>query len=163
VFCEIVAGRSPASVVHGDDDVVAFLDVMPINAGHTLVVPRVHAAELSELDPRVGGRMFQVAQHVTAAVRAAALPCDGVNLFLADGAAAGQEVFHAHLHVIPRRRGDGLRISLKYPPVPTREALDEIASTLRAAVPAPERAAPERAGPVPGRATPAGAEPDFRG
>jgi len=81
-----------------------------------LVVPRVHAALLSELDQASAGRLLQVAQRVDAALRASGLPCEGVNLFLADGRPAGQEVLHVHLHVIPRFHGDGhhLRFSSAY-------------------------------------------------
>ncbi len=135
VFCAIVAGQVPASVVYADDDVLAFLDIRPINPGHTLVIPRAHATDLAELDPEVGGRVFQVAQAVAAAVRASDLPCDGVNLFLADGVAAGQEVFHSHLHVVPRRRGDGFRLAIDWPPVPDRPELDRIAASLTSTLP----------------------------
>lgn len=135
VFCAIVAGRVPASLVYADDEVLAFLDIRPINPGHTLVIPRAHATDLAELDPRVGGRVFQVAQRIVAAVRASDLPCDGVNLFLADGAAAGQEVFHSHLHVVPRRRGDGFRLAVDWPPAPDRPELDRIAAALTSILP----------------------------
>ena len=108
VFCEIVAGRAPASIVHEDERTVTFLDLRPVAPGHLLVVPRRHAASLDELDPEDGAQVFRVGMQADAALRASALPCEGVNLYLADGEAAGQEVFHVHLHVIPRVGGDGL-------------------------------------------------------
>ena len=106
-FCEIVAGRAPASVVHRDDQCIAFMDIGPVTRGHLLVVPIEHATHLADLDREVGGRLFALAQTLAAAIRRSELKPEGINLFLADGEAAGQEVFHVHLHVLPRYRGDG--------------------------------------------------------
>ena len=116
IFCDILAGVAPAQFVYRDELCVAFMDIRPINPGHVLVVPHIHAPMLSELDPAVVGHMLQVAQRVDAALRASGLQCEGVNLFLADGRPAGQEVMHVHLHVIPRFHGDGhhLRFSSSY-------------------------------------------------
>ena len=86
---------------------MAFLDVQPVNPGHTLVIPKTHAKDLSELKPEVGGQMFKAAMVVAGYLRRSGLKCEGVIFFLADGEAAFQEVFHVHLHVIPRFRGDG--------------------------------------------------------
>ena len=130
VFCDIVAGRGPASLVHSDETVIAFLDLRPVTTGHLLVIPRAHAAFLADLDPAVGGLMFGVAQRMAAALRRSGLRCDGVNLFLADGEAAFQEVFHVHLHVIPRTPGDGFRIRAKWRP-PARAELDLVADRVR--------------------------------
>jgi histidine triad (HIT) family protein len=130
VFCDIVAGRGPASVVHSDETVIAFLDIRPLTTGHLLVIPREHAPYLADLDPGLGGHMFGVAQRMAAALRGSGVPCDGVNLFLADGAAAFQEVFHVHLHVIPRTPGDGFRIRAKWRR-PGRAELDSVAGQVR--------------------------------
>jgi histidine triad (HIT) family protein len=131
VFCAIVAGTAEASVVHSDEHVVAFMDIRPVVAGHLLVVPRRHAAGLADLDPDDGARVFRVAQRISAAVRRSELPCDGVNLYLADGVAAGQEVFHVHVHVLPRTSADGFRLQFtwRFPP---RTELDEHAKWIRA-------------------------------
>lgn len=136
VFCAIVAGEAPASVVHRDDLVWAFLDIAPLVPGHTLVVPVAHAEGLGDLDPAAGGRMFRVAQRVAGALRGVEPGLGGVNLFLADGRGAGQEVMHAHLHVLPRRRGDGVRIDLGivHRRHPDRAELDETADRLRTAL-----------------------------
>lgn len=133
IFCRIVAGIAPASIVYEDDEVMAFMDIQPVNAGHVLVVPRTHAEGLADLDARVGGRLFQVAQRVAGALGAAGVKREGVNLFLADGAAAGQEVFHVHLHVFPRYRGDGfgLRFGKSYGTLPPRAELDALAGRIR--------------------------------
>lgn len=129
VFCQIVAGTAPASVVYGDADVLAFMDIAPFTSGHLLVVPRRHASYLADLDERDGARVFQVAQRLAGALRRSGLRCDGVNLFLADGAAAFQEVFHVHLHVIPRWVGDGFRLRAR-PEHPSRERLDDTAAAV---------------------------------
>lgn len=134
IFCEIIAGRAPASFVHRDEICCAFLDIRPVNEGHVLVIPLRHAACLADMDPATGGHLFEVAQHIAAALRRSGVPCEAVNLHLADGVAAGQEVFHVHLHVIPRYRGDGfgLRFGPHYGERPARADLDLLAATLRA-------------------------------
>jgi diadenosine tetraphosphate (Ap4A) HIT family hydrolase len=110
VFCEIVAGRAPAHRVYEDEDVLAFMDIRPMSPGHTLVVPKQHASGLRELDPALGARVFQVAHRVALALRRSTLPVDGVNLILSDGRAAMQTVFHVHMHALPRRNGDKIRL-----------------------------------------------------
>jgi histidine triad (HIT) family protein len=129
-FCNIVGGSQAASVVYEDERVVAFLDVMPINRGHTLIVPRQHVAFLSEMAPEDGARMFNVAQTVGRALRASSVRCDAVNLILNDGAEAGQRVFHTHLHVVPRVLGDSLHRDFNAE-MPTREDLAGVAGELR--------------------------------
>jgi diadenosine tetraphosphate (Ap4A) HIT family hydrolase len=135
IFCAIAAGRSPASVVGDDGTVLAFLDISPMTPGHTLVVPRAHAPSLALLDPAVGAHLFTTAMRVAAALRASGLRADGVNVLLADGEAAGQDVFHVHLHVVPRFPGDGLEIRPRHGS-PTRAELDATAAVLAAALPA---------------------------
>ncbi|MET7768003.1 HIT family protein [Nocardia sp. NPDC005366] len=133
IFADIVAGRAPASKVYEDDDVLAFLDIRPMTPGHLLVVPKVAARDLSELDPEVGGKLFKVAQLLAGALRDSEVGCDGVNFFLADGALAGQEVFHVHLHVIPRTAGDGFGLRGR-PTSPHRVDLDYLAGSIRGAL-----------------------------
>lgn len=133
VFCDIIRGDADASVVYADDLTLAFMDIQPVNDGHLLVVPRYHAAYLADLDPETGGRLFQVGMRTADALRQSGVRCEGVNLFLADGAAAGQEVFHVHLHVIPRFSGDGFgfRFSPSYYNLPSRATLDDVAGSIR--------------------------------
>ncbi len=135
VFCRILAGTLPGSIVHRDDRCAAFMDIQPVNPGHLLVVPVRHAAYLAELDAPTAGRLMQVAQRLAAALRASGLRCDGVNLLLADGAAAMQEVFHVHLHVFPRFGGDAFRLEADWSAAPSRAELDETAALTRAALP----------------------------
>lgn len=135
VFCAIVAGEAPRSLVHEDEASIAFMDIAPITPGHVLVVPKVHAVGLADLPAEVGGHLFAIAQLIAAGLRSSgAVRVDGVNLFLADGAAAGQEVFHAHLHVLPRYAGDGLEITRARRPPPSRAELDTVATGIAAAL-----------------------------
>jgi histidine triad (HIT) family protein len=134
VFCAIVAGASPASVVYDDPSVLAFLDVRPVTPGHLLVIPKRHAPYLADLDEATGAGMFVVAMRLARALRDSGLRCEGVNLFLADGEAAFQEVFHTHLHVFPRFAGDSFRISADWSVNPPRQELDAIAAQIREAV-----------------------------
>jgi diadenosine tetraphosphate (Ap4A) HIT family hydrolase len=132
VFCRLLAGELDASVAYEDERTVAFMDLRPITPGHLLVVPRAHADGLAGLDSEDGAQMFRVARGAAAAMRRSALRCDGVNLFLADGEAAGQEVFHVHLHVVARFEGDefGLLLPPDYGARP-RSELDAAAAALR--------------------------------
>ncbi len=133
IFCRIITGEAPASMVYEDQVCVAFMDIHPLNPGHLLVVPRVHAAGLANLPEQTGGRLFQVAQKLAAALRQSELRCEGINLFLADGTAAGQEVFHVHVHVLPRFTGDGFgfKRSPGSAPQPERQVLDAYAQDIR--------------------------------
>jgi histidine triad (HIT) family protein len=110
IFCKIVGGTLPAAIVFQDDLCMAFMDIRPVNPGHVLVIPKCHAAYLADLDPATGGHVFQIAMRVAGAIRRTQIHCEGINLFLADGEAAMQEVFHVHLHVIPRYTGDGFEL-----------------------------------------------------
>ena len=133
-FCRIVDGSAPASRVYADPTAIAFLDIAPLTTGHLLVVPRRHVVGLADTDPETGAHVFGVAQRLAAGLRGSGLRCDGVNLFLADGAAAFQEVFHFHLHVIPRWRGDGFALRARRG-APGRADLQAAAKAIRAAVP----------------------------
>jgi diadenosine tetraphosphate (Ap4A) HIT family hydrolase len=136
VFCGILTGSVPASVVLEDDETIAFLDIAPITPGHTLVVPRGHAGSLAELAPEAGAAVFRTAMRIAAALRRSGLQVEGVNLLLSDGAAAGQEVPHVHLHVVPRFPGDGLQIRTASRE-PTRSDLEASAVAIRAALERP--------------------------
>lgn len=137
IFCNIVRREAPASVVDEDEETLAFLDIRPLTAGHTLVVPKAHAAYLADLPPDAGGRIFEMGRRVAAGLRRSGLPCEGVNFHLADGEVAGQEVFHVHLHVFARYEGDGfhLRPGPQYGEMPPRDELDRIARRIRDAIP----------------------------
>jgi diadenosine tetraphosphate (Ap4A) HIT family hydrolase len=131
IFCAIVAGSAPASVVYEDADLLAFLTIGPVTPGHLLIIPKWHAPFLADLDEATGARMFTVAMRLARALRSSGLRCEGINLFLADGEAAFQEVFHIHLHVIPRFAGDTFRVDADWSVTPSRAELDEVAAHVR--------------------------------
>jgi len=134
VFCNIIKGSAPASIAYSDEKVMALMDVQPVNPGHVLIIPKIHVAQLSELSEETGVRMFKIAMRIAEALRQSGTKCEGINLFLADGEAAGQNIFHVHLHVIPRFRGDGFQIKVgpHYGLKPDRKELDKIAQKIRA-------------------------------
>jgi histidine triad (HIT) family protein len=133
IICKLLSGELEVSLVHQDDLCGAFMDIQPVTPGHMLVVPNRHAAYLSELTEDEGAQIFRVGQRLAAALRKSGVKCEGVNFFLADGEAAGQEVFHVHLHVFPRYAGDGFGLKLPpdYTDLPEREELNEIAAGIR--------------------------------
>ncbi|HEX5310048.1 MAG TPA: HIT family protein [Solirubrobacteraceae bacterium] len=109
VFCKIVAGELPATIVDEDEQTIAFMDINPATRGHALVVPREHAVDLLEIESAQLAAVNAAAQRLAGRVKQA-LEADGVNLINSCGAAAWQTVFHFHLHVIPRYEGDPLRL-----------------------------------------------------
>ena len=136
VFCDILADKLPSSQVYQDDTCTVFMDIQPVNLGHMLIVPNRHASTLAELDEDTGAEMFRIAQRLARALRKSGVKCEGVNLFLADGEAAMQDVFHVHLHVFPRFVGDGfgLRFGPAYGTRPSRQILDETAKKIKKAL-----------------------------
>lgn len=130
VFCAIVAGEAEASVVHSDDRVVAFMDLGAVTPGHVLVVPRLHAVGLEDLDEGTSTHVWRIGHRVGRALRRSGLRCEGVNVFLADGEAAFQEIFHFHLHVFPRFQGDSFRIDADWA-TRARHLLDDEARLVR--------------------------------
>jgi len=133
IFCQIVAGESPVSAFYEDDVVLGLMTIGPVNTGHAMVIPRRHAASLGELDEETGRHLWTVAHRTAEAIRKSGVRCEGVNLFLADGAAAAQDVFHVHMHVIPRYVGDPFKIVADRTIHPPREELDRVAGQIRAA------------------------------
>jgi histidine triad (HIT) family protein len=134
-FCEIRDGRLEASFVYRDEAQMAFLDIKPATRGHLMVVPTVHAASLLQLPNAVSGRMLALAVELAGRVMRSELQPEGFNLFLADGEVAFQEVFHVHLHVLPRYPDDGFQINAEgwARPQPARAELDRLAAAIRAA------------------------------
>jgi histidine triad (HIT) family protein len=106
IFCAIVAGDIPARAVRETDHTVAFLDANPLAPGHTLVVPREHYERLEDVPDDVSETLFAEVHALTSRVEAA-VDADGLNVGINDGEAAGQEVPHVHVHIVPRFEGDG--------------------------------------------------------
>lgn len=130
VFCRIVAKQIPATVVHEDEDTLAFMDIGQVNPGHVLVALKAHAENLYALDDAKAAAVFRTAARVARAIRSAFGP-EGLSVYQANGKAAGQTVFHLHIHLVPRYEGDGMALTwpVKNPP---REKLAEYAEKIRA-------------------------------
>ncbi|HEY1289023.1 MAG TPA: HIT family protein [Burkholderiales bacterium] len=130
VFCKIVAKQIPATVVHEDEHTLAFMDIGQVNPGHVLVAVKKHAENIFALDEAQAAAVFRAAARVARAIRSAFEP-QGLSVYQANGAAAGQTVMHLHLHLVPRHDGDGMALTwpVKNPP---REKLAEYAQKIRA-------------------------------
>ncbi len=133
IFCDIMAGKAPASFVYEDDTVIAIMDINPVNPGHVMVIPREHIPYMADMDEETGTHLFRITMRVEQAIRKSGVRCEGINLFLADGEAAFQEVFHLHMHVFPRFKGDPFKIDADWSVKSPREELDEIAGRIRSA------------------------------
>jgi len=129
VFCKIVAGQIPATVVHEDAQAMAFMDIGQVNPGHVLVAAKAHAENIYALDDDQAAAVFRAAARVARAIRAAFSP-EGLSVYQANGRSAGQTVFHFHLHLVPRHPEDGMSLAwpVKNPP---REKLEEYAARIR--------------------------------
>ena len=132
IFCKILSGETQSSEVYRDNLVVAFMDIQPVTPGHTLIIPIDHQPYMATVPPETAAHMFQIGQKIAAAIRKSDLKSEGINFFLSDGEAAMQEVFHSHLHVIPRFKGDGfgLKFGDDYSNLPSRNFLDESAKQI---------------------------------
>lgn len=130
VFCRIVAKEIPATVVHEDEHTLAFMDIGQVNPGHVLVAVKKHAENIFALDEAQAAAVFRSAAKVARAIRGAFEP-QGLSVYQANGAAAGQTVLHLHIHLVPRYEGDGMALTwpVKNPP---REKLTEYAEKIRA-------------------------------
>jgi histidine triad (HIT) family protein len=121
IFCKIVAGEIPSTIVAEDERTIAFMDISPATRGHLLVIPRAHTKDLLEVDDEDLAAVARAAKRMAATVKET-LGADAVNLLNSCGAAAWQTVFHFHVHVIPRYADDPLRL----PWVPEQGDADEI-------------------------------------
>ncbi len=108
IFCRIVKGELPCYKLYEDDSVISFLDIFPVQPGHALVVPKRHSADIFDTDEETMKRMIAAAKKLAPAVVKGA-KAEAINIGMNNGEAAGQEVPHAHLHVIPRYKDDGLK------------------------------------------------------
>lgn len=109
VFCDIVAGEVPAHRLFEDEHTLAFLDAAPVAPGHALIIPKAHHVTLTDMDTDLTAEVFRTVRRVAAAVEAVVEP-DGFNVTQSNGAAAGQDVFHVHVHVVPRYEDDEVRV-----------------------------------------------------
>ena len=141
IFCELIQGGGEVSICYEDSQALAFMDIQPVNVGHVLVVPRKHYVSLVDMPPDLTRHLFDVAMRLAPIVRRLA-GADGLNVIVNSGAAAGQDVFHYHVHVIPRRSEDGFAVTLPFPgsTPPDRTLLDAMAARIIAELRDPARA-----------------------
>ena len=107
IFCKIIEGQIPSAKVYEDEDVYAFLDITQVTPGHTLVIPKTHVANIFEYDEDLATKLMTKLPKISRAVRRAFPDMLGLNILNNNGQAAGQTVFHSHIHLIPRYQGDG--------------------------------------------------------
>ena len=129
VFCAILNRQAPASIVYEDAHVMAFLDIFPQNDGHTLVIPKKHHETIYTLSEEETAHLFNVARKVALAVKKT-VDAQGITIAQHNEAAAGQDIFHMHVHVIPRYAGQRLR-RLEELTESSRVKLDEIAARIK--------------------------------
>lgn len=123
IFCKLANGDIPTNTVYEDADFRAIMDANPANKGHVIILPKNHAADVFALDAETAGKAMKVAKKIAAAVRQVT-NCDGVNILQNNGEAAGQTVFHFHIHVIPRFKNDTVNMTWKQGSYDENEAAD---------------------------------------
>jgi histidine triad (HIT) family protein len=141
IFCDIIRGAAEVSICYEDAATLAFMDIQPVNNGHTLVVPRQHYESFADLPADIGAHLFDVAMKLGPVIRQVS-GAEGMNLVVSSGEAAGQDVYHFHVHLIPRRAGDGFDVPLPFggSAMPDRTVLDAMAARIIAVMRDPMRA-----------------------
>jgi histidine triad (HIT) family protein len=135
IFCKIINGEIPSAKVYEDENVLAFLDISQVTKGHTLVIPKVHKENVYELTDEIAANVFTAVPKIAKAIKSAYDPI-GLNVLQNNGEAAGQSVFHFHMHLIPRfGKGDGFGAVWKthqdeYSPEDYKKIATEISSRI---------------------------------
>lgn len=139
-FCDLIHGAAEVSICHEDSDAIAFMDIQPVNNGHVLVVPRAHYESLLDVPQELGLHLFRVTMQLANAV-SKVTGCNDLNIIVNSGDAAGQDEPHYHVHIIPRRSGDGFDVPLPFDgsEMPDRTVLDAYAARIIAALRDPMR------------------------
>ena len=107
IFCRIVRKQAPSTVIYEDETVMVFLDIRPLNLGHTLVIPKTHYVDIFDIPEKELSQIHKVAKQVSFAIKKATA-ADGISIIQQNGKAAGQDIFHLHVHVVPRFKGQKL-------------------------------------------------------
>lgn len=128
IFCKIANGEIPSATLYEDEDFRVILDVNPASKGHALILPKKHADNLYALPEEAAAKVLVLAKNMAKKMEKA-LDCDGLNLVQNNGEIAGQTVFHFHMHLIPRYKGDNVKVGWK-PGKLTDEAKEELLSVL---------------------------------
>ena len=109
IFCKIAKGEIPSATVYEDDDFRVIMDISPASEGHMIILPKEHAANVYELSDETASKIYVLAKKLATALKDE-LDCDGINILQNNGEAAGQTVFHLHMHIIPRYYSDDISI-----------------------------------------------------
>ena len=133
IFCKLANGVFETNVIYEDDDFTVILDAAPATRGHALILPKEHYESVYDLDEETAGKAFKLAKKL-AAHMTDVLKCDGFNIIQNNGEAAGQTVFHFHIHLIPRYLNDGAMVQWK-PTKPDDDTLKEICRELKLQIP----------------------------
>lgn len=136
VFCKIISGDLPGTIVDEDQHCLVIMDIQPINQGHVLVIPKQHLEYLDDLPPDLASHLFRVTRKVARGLRKSGIRCEGINLLVADGKEANQEIPHFHFHVVPRYQNDGFGFTFSeaVAELPTRDELEKNAHHIRQAL-----------------------------
>lgn len=129
VFCRIARKQSPGSVIYEDETVMAFLDINPLNEGHTLIIPKEHHEDIFEIPAELLAYLHTISKRIAIAVKKAT-KADGISIFQQNGKAADQEIPHLHIHVVPRYEGQTMGRFLERPKA-DREKLEQIATNIK--------------------------------
>lgn len=132
IFCEIVQGRIPCSLVYATDTIMAFLDIAPVHPGHVLVIPKAHYPALGDIPAELGNELLDALQRISGAI-CQAVKAPGLNVMMNNNRAAGQLVDHAHFHLIPRHENDGLQL-WPQSAYQSPEQMQKIAASIKAAM-----------------------------
>jgi len=129
IFCRIVSKEAPASIVYEDEEILAFMDTRPMTVGHALIIPKKHYENIFDVPEELIAKVHKIARRIALAVREAT-KADGISIIQQNGRAAGQEVFHLHVHVIPRYEGQKLP-RFGETPIAFREELDRTSTQIK--------------------------------
>ena len=129
IFCRIARKEAPASIVYEDEEILVFMDTRPVTEGHTLIIPKKHYENIFDISAELNAKVYKIVKRVSLAVRKAT-KADGISIIQQNGRAAGQEVFHLHVHVIPRYEGQKLPRFGENPNT-SRAELDRISTQIK--------------------------------
>ncbi len=129
VFCRIVRKQAPSSIIYEDKTVMAFLDIRPLNLGHCLVVPKAHYIDIFDIPENILCDVHKTSKLISPAIKAAT-DADGISIIQQNGKSAGQDIFHIHVHVVPRFKGQKIPNFSDLKPI-ERSKLDEMAKKIR--------------------------------
>lgn len=132
IFCKIVKGEIPCDKIYEDENVLAFLDIAPVNIGHSLVIPKKHFVNIYDTPEELVASMIKAAKLISKAIKSG-VDADGINVTMNNDPAAGQVVFHSHIHIIPRLESDGFGLWRGRRPYKEGEA-NEVAKKIVSAI-----------------------------